>query len=87
MELDNIRKLVLLLEKGAAGINIYEMPYEQILLVGPTEDKLLINAWHTLQHFILDIDIRSGDSEYDQYQREQLSQYANQLRQRYYIEK
>jgi hypothetical protein len=46
----------------------------------PTDDKTMKNAWHSLYHYNVDVDIRSKEPEYEVQQKAALQSYLDKLR-------
>jgi len=76
---DKAREIAEILEGVVAGV----LDGGRALDRGPdleTEsDRLLTSAWHHLQHFVDDADIRRRDLEYAQSQRGVLLRYAREI--------
>lgn len=71
------------LEDAATGARSVDV----VLRDGPDledeRDRLLTGAWHHLQHFADDGDIRSNEPGYDRAQRDLLLRYAKEIRRAY----
>lgn len=74
-----IRDAILILEKVLAG----DMSADDALIewsdIDDESNEIMIGAWHELTHYAADADIRAKDTEYAEYQREQLKTYASRL--------
>jgi len=80
---DKARKIAEILETVAAGVLDAELALEQGPDLETERDRLLRSAWHHLQHFVDDSDIRRHDLEYAESQRDDLMEYARDIRRAY----